>query len=125
MGFPQVCIPYDQPARTAGHTKYTFRSRLALALDALFTLSPVPLRFAALASAGAACLSAALALFCLLSGQGLMSTGLFLVLAAQACASALRGRVLQSVSQEAKRRPAYVIKPPPPAQSTCQSTTDR
>ena len=43
MGFKTVILPYQQPARLAGKSKYSLKKMLRLALDAVFSFSLVPL----------------------------------------------------------------------------------
>lgn len=47
VGFRQVGIPYDRPARHAGESGYRLWRRIEGALDGLFGYSKVPIRFAA------------------------------------------------------------------------------
>jgi len=59
VGFRQVGLPYDRPAREAGTSKYPFRRLLALAVDGLISFSSRPLRlvtYLGIASATAALL---------------------------------------------------------------------
>jgi glycosyltransferase involved in cell wall biosynthesis len=42
VGFRQVGIPYDRPARQAGQTKYTLRRLIRLAMSAFFGFSSLP-----------------------------------------------------------------------------------
>jgi dolichol-phosphate mannosyltransferase len=44
VGFPQIGIPYEQPARIAGKTKYPLSKMLAFAWTAATSFSPLPLR---------------------------------------------------------------------------------
>lgn len=46
LGFKQVGIPYERPGRAAGDTKYPFRRRFKLAMDALTSFSTKPLKMA-------------------------------------------------------------------------------
>lgn len=52
LGFYQVPVPFDRPARVAGTTKYPLRKMLALAWDAILSFSSSPLRFAAYLGGG-------------------------------------------------------------------------
>lgn len=47
LGYKQVGIPYERPARLAGTTKYNFERLLNLALDGIISFSTLPLRLAA------------------------------------------------------------------------------
>jgi polyisoprenyl-phosphate glycosyltransferase len=46
LGFSQTAVTYERPPRYAGVTKYPFSRMMALAIDAVFALSKMPLRFA-------------------------------------------------------------------------------
>jgi polyisoprenyl-phosphate glycosyltransferase len=46
VGFRQVGLPYERPARAAGEVKYTFRKLTKLALNGIFSFSTRPLRLA-------------------------------------------------------------------------------
>lgn len=46
VGFRQIGIPYERPARAAGATKYSFSKLLRLAASAFFGFSFLPLRIA-------------------------------------------------------------------------------
>ena len=43
MGYKSVILPYRQPARVAGRSKYSFGKMLRLASDAIFSFSLIPL----------------------------------------------------------------------------------
>jgi polyisoprenyl-phosphate glycosyltransferase len=46
VGFTQAAVPYERDARHAGETKYTLRRMLRFSLDAVASLSNVPLQIA-------------------------------------------------------------------------------
>jgi polyisoprenyl-phosphate glycosyltransferase len=46
VGFTQAAVPYERDARYAGQTKYTVRRMLRFSLDAVASLSNVPLQIA-------------------------------------------------------------------------------
>ena len=46
MGFRSIILPYTQPPRLAGTSKYTLRKMLSLAAQAIFSFSLVPLYIA-------------------------------------------------------------------------------
>jgi dolichol-phosphate mannosyltransferase len=46
LGFRQVALPFERPARAAGHTKYPLRKMLTFAWGAISSFSGVPLRLA-------------------------------------------------------------------------------
>jgi polyisoprenyl-phosphate glycosyltransferase len=49
LGFRQVAVEFDRPARFAGEAKYTFRQSLRLAVNGIVGFSSFPLRIAAYA----------------------------------------------------------------------------
>lgn len=51
IGFPQIAIPFERPARPAGTTKYPVRKMLAFAWRAITSFSGLPLRMAMVAGA--------------------------------------------------------------------------
>lgn len=46
IGFTQVAVPFERPARPAGTTKYSTRKMIAFAWDAILSFSMLPLRAA-------------------------------------------------------------------------------
>lgn len=46
VGYPQIGLAYDRPARAAGEVKYTYRKLMKLALNGIFSFSTKPLRLA-------------------------------------------------------------------------------
>ena len=46
VGFRQVAVNYERPARFAGETKYPFSKMLRFAIDGITSFSVVPLRMA-------------------------------------------------------------------------------
>lgn len=44
LGYRQTVVPFDAPPRLAGQSKYSFRKRLRLAADAIFSFSIVPIQ---------------------------------------------------------------------------------
>ena len=53
VGFKQIGVPYDRPARASGETKYSFAKLMRLAASAFFGFSTLPLRVATFCGAGA------------------------------------------------------------------------
>lgn len=43
MGYKTIILPYQQPERLAGTSKYSFKKMIRLAMDAIFSFSLVPL----------------------------------------------------------------------------------
>ena len=46
VGFKQIAVKYERPARFAGETKYPLRKMLRFAIDGITSFSIMPLRFA-------------------------------------------------------------------------------
>ncbi len=67
VGFRQIGLPYDRPARSAGETKYTYLKLINLAIDGITAFTAAPLRAATLAGLGTSVLSLFLAFFYLLT----------------------------------------------------------
>ncbi len=44
IGYKSIILPFTQPVRIAGESKYTFKKMLNLALDAIFSFSLIPLQ---------------------------------------------------------------------------------
>ncbi len=45
VGFSQIAVPFERPARVDGVTAYTFTKMLQLSIDGLFSFSKFPIRF--------------------------------------------------------------------------------
>lgn len=58
IGYKQIGLPYDRPARAAGEPKYTFRKLLNLGLNGLFSFSAKPLSMILMLGALSSALSA-------------------------------------------------------------------
>jgi polyisoprenyl-phosphate glycosyltransferase len=48
VGFPQAAVEYDRDNRFGGHSKYTLRAMIRLAIDAIAGFSALPLRIASM-----------------------------------------------------------------------------
>lgn len=118
IGFRQVGVPFDRPARFAGKPKYSIRKLMRLALDGLFSFSSVPLRIASylgLLTAGAGIVYLVVAvvarIFVGRVPQGWTSIiAIMLILGGiQLVVMAILGQYLARVYDETKERPVYVI----------------
>jgi dolichol-phosphate mannosyltransferase len=117
VGFRQIGIPIQRPARHAGRTKYSAIKLLKLASDGVFAFSIVPLRAAAiLGSLAIGCsllfsLYSLYAKFWLHSPQGF--TALILVITFLSGINLLFlgiiGEYVGRLYEEAKARPHYVV----------------
>ncbi len=126
VGFRQVGLVYDRPARAAGQTKYTFRKLVRLAADGVFAFSVMPLRLATY-------LGLLTVTFCIMTGLFLLSwrllnfevmgrtaeqlpgwtaiaLGLLAFSGVQLLLLGMIGEYLGRVYNEVKRRPRWVIK---------------
>ncbi|MBT3293992.1 MAG: glycosyltransferase family 2 protein [Verrucomicrobia bacterium] len=122
IGFRQEFIDYTAQSRNAGTSKYTYRKMIDLALDAVFSFSPRPIRLISKAGVVVAALGGAYLLYviamlflsprvvpgwasmvgvvCVLGGFQLIATGII-------------GEYLARVFEEAKGRPLYIFKRKP------------
>ncbi len=130
MGYPSVLLPYREPARAAGRSKYSLGKMFRLAMDAVFSFSLVPL-YLGLSLAGfffcLALLEVGYVLSFWIGGRSShlapgWSSLMFIILIVGGVLTALLGFVgvyVGYIFQEVKRRPVYLIKqqaPPPEEQ---------
>jgi polyisoprenyl-phosphate glycosyltransferase len=118
LGFRQVGLEYDRPAREAGRPKYTFRKLSGLAVDGLVSFSSYPLRlvtYTGMATAGLALILAAWVLNDAIRNQtaprGWAST-LVVVLfmgAIQLLSLGIIGEYIRLIFLETKNRPTYIV----------------
>jgi dolichol-phosphate mannosyltransferase len=118
VGFTQVGVDYDRPARVAGEPKYTLRRLFRLAIDGLFGFSSAPLRLASYLGFITSLLGLAYLGFALaarLFGNGVPAGWtsviaiVLLVGGAQLIVIGVLGSYLARVYDETKRRPPYVV----------------
>ena len=117
VGFRQVAVYYDRPARFAGETKYPLRKMLRFAADGIASFSIVPLRFATwlgvLAGIGAS-FTAAWATYERFYGSGVVAGWTTIMIAVALGASAqllmtgVLGEYVGRIYEEVKRRPLYI-----------------
>ena len=118
LGFRQVGLVYDRPARAAGQPKYTWRKLAGLAIDGLVSFSSAPLRMVTYLGAAAAGLAIILTAWVLddairhqSAPRGWSST-LIVVLfmgAVQLLSLGVMGEYIRLIFLEAKQRPAYIV----------------
>jgi polyisoprenyl-phosphate glycosyltransferase len=118
LGFRQIGLAYDRPARAAGRPKYTFRKLSGLAIDGLVSFSGYPLRM--VTYMGLVTVAAALALTVWVlndavrhqtAPQGWAST-LVVVLfmgAVQLLSLGIIGEYIRLIFLETKNRPTYIV----------------
>lgn len=118
VGFRQVAVPVERPARAAGTTKYSLRRRIGGALDGIFAFSILPIRAAAMLGAIAIALSVAFALYALYAKLALHEsrsgfTALTMLITFLSGINlfflGVVGEYVGRVYEEVKRRPPYVI----------------
>lgn len=117
VGFRQIGIPMERPARHAGRTKYNPIKLLMLAFDGIFAFSIVPLRAAAILGVLAIALSVLYSIYSLYvkfwvgSPQGF--TAIILVITFLSGMNlffmGVIGEYVGRVYEETKARPHYVI----------------
>jgi len=117
VGFSQIGVPIERPARHAGRTKYGPLKLFKLAFDGIFAFSIVPLRAASILGATAVALSVLYSLyavyvkFWLRSPQGF--TAIILTITFLSGMNlfflGIIGEYVGRVYEEAKGRPHYVV----------------
>ena len=118
VGFTQVGVDVQRPARFAGQPKYSTRRLIKLALDGICSFSVVPLRAAAMAGLTAICAASLFALYAVYVRvflgavpEGFTASILVMTFLAgvQLFFLGVIGEYVGRVYGETKRRPAYVV----------------
>jgi dolichol-phosphate mannosyltransferase len=118
VGFTQVGLDVQRPARFAGQPKYSTRRLIKLALDGICSFSVVPLRAAALAGLAALCAAGAFSLYAVYVRlvRGTVPEGFTASLVVTTFLSGVQllflgviGEYLGRVYGETKGRPSYVV----------------
>jgi dolichol-phosphate mannosyltransferase len=118
VGFRQMGVPYDRPARSGGSSKYGFRALCRLAVDGLVSFSGAPLRLVAYAGLAVAVLAVGLsgwvlsdALWHQSAPRGWASTVIVVLFlgAAQMLSLGIVGAYVQRIFLEVKGRPTYIV----------------
>lgn len=118
VGFKQIAVKYERPARFAGETKYPFRKMLRFAIDGITSFSIVPLRVATylgMAAGLLAIVAAGWAAYQKLFGTGVVQgwTTIMILVAmgssAQLLMTGILGEYIGRIYEEVKRRPLYVV----------------
>jgi glycosyltransferase involved in cell wall biosynthesis len=127
LGFQRAFVRYQAPPRAAGHTKYTFRKMLKLAVNATLSFSSTPVRLAVkfgFATIFLSLLYLAYIMICLFTNKDLVpgwTSIIFLTTflgGVQLAFVGLLGEYIARIFEEVKRRPLYVLKQKPmPASS--------
>jgi polyisoprenyl-phosphate glycosyltransferase len=118
VGFRQVEVKYERPARFAGETKFSLRKMLRFAIDGITSFSPVPLRAATwlgLVAGLVGLATAAWALYVKLQVKGVVPgwTTIMILVALSSSVQLLMigvlGEYVGRIYEEVKRRPLYVV----------------
>lgn len=118
LGFTQVPLPYQRPARHAGKSKYSLVRLIRLALDGITSFSVWPLRLALFAGALFCLFAVLLLIYALLSWAFIASppgwtstmVAIALVGGVQLICVGLLSEYLGRVYMEVKRRPHFVVR---------------
>jgi dolichol-phosphate mannosyltransferase len=117
IGFPQTAVTYRRDARHAGETKYSFRKMLGFAIDGITSFSFVPLRLAlwlglmvVLAALGYGGVMVGLSVAGLSwAGESWLALAVIFLGGVQLLSLGVIGEYLARVTDEARRRPLYLI----------------
>jgi hypothetical protein len=116
VGFRQIRLEHERPARAAGETKYPFRKLLRLATDGVFAFSTLPLRLATYLGLVAMGFSAVAAVFVpawRLNGFKFMASavvlGLLFMSGVQLLMLGCLGEYIGRIYTEVKQRPRWII----------------
>jgi len=131
IGFERRVVEFDAPSRPGGTSKYTMVKMLGLAMDAILSFSATPMKIATRVGAATAAIGGAYLLYALISYlvRGDLERGWASLIAAvlilggiQLLFLGLMGEYVVRLFDEAKRRPLYVLKQVPPAESGYERT---
>ncbi|HTA19155.1 MAG TPA: glycosyltransferase family 2 protein [Polyangia bacterium] len=118
VGFKQVAVTYERPARFAGETKYPLKKMVRFAVDAITSFSTVPLRMATwlgVFSGALGVVTAAWAVYvklflsAVVPGWTTITIMVALGSSAQLLMTGILGEYVGRIYEEVKRRPLYVI----------------
>lgn len=118
LGFNQVPLPYQRPARAAGKSKYSLVRLIRLALDGITSFSVWPLRLALFAGALFCLFALLLTIYALVSwafvaappGWASTMVAISLVGGTQLVCVGLLSEYLGRVYMEVKRRPHFIVR---------------
>ena len=118
VGFKQVGVPYERPARAAGETKYSFNKLLKLAASAFFGFSFLPLRIATSLGLITVLLSLLYSIFALLAAVFFNSTPrgwasviavISLIGGAQLVCIGILGEYIGRIYKQTLGRPLFIV----------------
>ena len=120
LGFRTLILPYSQPQRLAGQSKYSFRKMVRLSMDAIFSFSLVPLYIIISLGAIFLLLAAAEVVYVaylwlthpenLVRGWSSLMFMLLVVGGTMMISLGFIGVYVGYIFQEVKRRPLYLVK---------------
>jgi dolichol-phosphate mannosyltransferase len=119
VGFRQVGLEYDRPAREAGRPKYTIRRLVALAVDGLISFSGRPLRLATYLGLVTVGVASGLSIWIFhdafaygKSPAGWASTAVIVLFmgSVQLLSLGIIGEYIRLIFLEVKRRPTYIVR---------------
>jgi dolichol-phosphate mannosyltransferase len=118
LGFPSAEVHYTPARRGAGHSKYSIRRKVRLALDGLLSFSRTPLRLPLALGLPAAALGLALTAWATFGGlfgsagpsPALMLGSLYLLGGCLLCVLGVLGEYLGRIYDHVRNRPLYVLK---------------
>lgn len=118
IGGRQVPLLYDRDARFAGETKYTLRKMLAFSADAIISFSRGPLSIASYMGATMAVMSAAFALWAIITffitetvaGWASLMTVIFLQFSLVFFFIGLLGEYVGRIFELGQNRPLYIVR---------------
>jgi dolichol-phosphate mannosyltransferase len=118
VGFRQVGLPYDRPARGAGRAKYRFRDQVGLAVDGLVSFGSFPLRVVTYIGLATAALAVVLTAWVLTDafvqktaprGWASLTIIVLFMHSVQMICMGIVGEYIRLIFLEAKGRPTYIV----------------
>jgi len=119
LGLPRAFVPFEAPPRFAGQSKYSLRKLFALAGDALFSFSSVPLRLATVCGLASTFAGGAYLLYVFVrllfvgdgaSAWGLLFATVLLLGGLQMLCLGIVGEYIARIHEQVQGRPHYVLK---------------
>lgn len=121
VGFRQVGLPYDRPARAAGKSKYTFAKLTRLAIDGLVSFSGQPLRLVTYLGITTATIALGMTVWVVVDAAtsrtaprgwaSLVIVVLFMG-SVQLLSLGIIGEYIRLIFLETKGRPSYIVREP-------------
>ncbi|HSF18587.1 MAG TPA: glycosyltransferase family 2 protein [Vicinamibacteria bacterium] len=107
IGFRQVSVDYDRPARKSGESKYRLRDMMRLAKAAAFGFSSLPIGLLGLAGA---VVSVGAIVAVLLTDTPALVGSIFFLGGVQLLGMWVIGEYVATIASEVRRRPLYVVR---------------